>query len=286
MALPPSRAVVEDSALSSILDAPLFICSEYFRVPTLSYSIVLIEYPKSGNRFHAFASRNRGLRCRSACESFCKTPSRRQCSLPCDFRGVGQIGAALPNAAKKSAEIPFERGEAGSDARVPGPPDFLAPTSSASPAAAAAACACSPPRCPSRCYLSGGVSGSGCVSLLGSRFVASSLHTTLSLLSLRCAATAHESVRYSLRQCTCTASRRSRMAKPYEGEKPASSADTEGNIAYSVAVIDEHTSDEQLLEYNISPAEKKRLLRRLDSFIAPMVAILCEWRIFFAFCAA
>ncbi|GJN93252.1 hypothetical protein Rhopal_006299-T1 [Rhodotorula paludigena] len=64
------------------------------------------------------------------------------------------------------------------------------------------------------------------------------------------------------------------MAKPYEGEKPASSADTEGNIAYSVAVIDEHTSDEQLLEYNISPAEKKRLLRRLDSFIAPMVAIL------------
>lgn len=187
MALPPFWGAVEASELSSILDAPLSVqvvsCAELLVVdrPRRILKVSVLFITRSVRRARAAAA---------ACET--RARRQRECSLPCDFRGAGQIGEALPNAAKKSAEIPFEYGEAGSGARVPGPPDFLAPTSSASPAAAPAACACSPPRCPSRCYLSGGVSGSGAASPFWAlaSWPLLSTRLSLSLLSLRCAATA------------------------------------------------------------------------------------------------
>ncbi|GAA6023149.1 hypothetical protein JCM10207_005743 [Rhodosporidiobolus poonsookiae] len=45
-------------------------------------------------------------------------------------------------------------------------------------------------------------------------------------------------------------------------------------VAYSVANIDENSTDEELLAYQISPEEKRQLLRRLDLFIGPMICIL------------
>ncbi|CDR35625.1 RHTO0S01e03532g1_1 [Rhodotorula toruloides] len=45
-------------------------------------------------------------------------------------------------------------------------------------------------------------------------------------------------------------------------------------LAYAVKDIDENSSDEELLAYQISPQETRSLLRRLDSFLAPMVMIL------------
>ncbi|BGP27191.1 MFS nicotinic acid transporter [Rhodotorula toruloides] len=45
-------------------------------------------------------------------------------------------------------------------------------------------------------------------------------------------------------------------------------------LAYAVKDIDENSSDEELLNYQISPLETRSLLRRLDTFLAPMVMIL------------
>jgi hypothetical protein len=44
-------------------------------------------------------------------------------------------------------------------------------------------------------------------------------------------------------------------------------------LAYAVKDIDENSSDEELLAYQISPQETRSLLRRLDSFLAPMVMV-------------
>ena len=48
----------------------------------------------------------------------------------------------------------------------------------------------------------------------------------------------------------------------------------EAVVGYMQAQIGPDSTDDELLAYIIDPAEEKALLRRLDSFIAPMVAIL------------
>ncbi|BGP51251.1 hypothetical protein JCM10450v2_007180 [Rhodotorula kratochvilovae] len=48
----------------------------------------------------------------------------------------------------------------------------------------------------------------------------------------------------------------------------------EASVGYAVASINEDSTDEELLAYTMDPAEKRALLRRLDTFIAPMVMIL------------
>ncbi|TKA50949.1 hypothetical protein B0A53_05730 [Rhodotorula sp. CCFEE 5036] len=48
----------------------------------------------------------------------------------------------------------------------------------------------------------------------------------------------------------------------------------EGHVGYAEQEIDEHSSDEELVRYVISPAEQKVLLRRLDLVLGPLVCIL------------
>jgi len=67
------------------------------------------------------------------------------------------------------------------------------------------------------------------------------------------------------------------MAKTHDTEKSPEitfGAGDEPGVGYTQASIDETSTDEELLAYTIDPVEERRLLRRLDSFIAPMVSIL------------
>ncbi|GAA6042418.1 hypothetical protein JCM8097_008443 [Rhodosporidiobolus ruineniae] len=57
-------------------------------------------------------------------------------------------------------------------------------------------------------------------------------------------------------------------------DKEVTSYNDEGRLGYSPSQIDENSTDEELLAYQIDPVEKKALVRRLDMFIAPMVGIL------------
>ncbi|GAA5950096.1 hypothetical protein JCM10213_001856, partial [Rhodosporidiobolus nylandii] len=60
-----------------------------------------------------------------------------------------------------------------------------------------------------------------------------------------------------------------------DAEQEKSSVDAvDTGVNYSPADIDENSTDEELLAYQISPEEKKALVRRLDCFIAPMIMIL------------
>lgn len=70
------------------------------------------------------------------------------------------------------------------------------------------------------------------------------------------------------------------MSKTYDTTEKAATGSNGGEeldeaiVGYTQAQISSDSNDDELLAYIIDPVEKKALLRRLDSFIAPMVAIL------------
>ena len=70
------------------------------------------------------------------------------------------------------------------------------------------------------------------------------------------------------------------MSKTYDTTEKTATGSNGGDepdeavVGYTQAQISSDSTDDELLAYIIDPVEKKALLRRLDSFIAPMVAIL------------
>ncbi|GAA6060158.1 hypothetical protein JCM10212_005159 [Sporobolomyces blumeae] len=59
-----------------------------------------------------------------------------------------------------------------------------------------------------------------------------------------------------------------------KGDDKCMSVPDKEELGYAVAEIDESSTDDELLRYEIAPAESRKLLRTLDTWIAPVLMIL------------